>query len=392
MRILVTHPSAELYGSDRMVSLAIEALTGKGHQVKAVLPKDGPLVGLVAESKACVVISDIPVLRRADLHPLRIFALLWQLAQSAGHMLRIIRTEQPEAVYVNTIVQPWWILAGKLMRRRVVVHVREAEGQSRPAVRKLLYGCLLLADLVICNSEATRAEILSMIPLRRDRTTVIYNGKDWSNYRVDRTGRPRRHPRRDTTELTVVGRLSHRKGQDIAIRALAELVGLGYPARLTLVGNVFEGNESFWSELIGLARQLDVLDRTRLVGFRSDIRPILEETDIAIVPSRIEPFGTVAAESMAAGVLTVVAEVQGLTEIVVADHNGLTFTAGDHAQLAARCVWALTHPAEAAEIASRGQCDVEERFGVERYHREIVEALESVDRHVRAELERTVQK
>ena len=43
---------------------------------------------------------------------------------------------------------------------------------------------------------------------------------------------------------------------------------------------------------------------------------MLAQTDIAIVPSRIEPFGTVAAECMAAGLLTIVADVQGLAEIV----------------------------------------------------------------------------
>ena len=41
--------------------------------------------------------------------------------------------------------------------------------------------------------------------------------------------------------LTVVGRLSPRKGQDIAVQALAEVVSTGIDATLTLVGGVFPG-------------------------------------------------------------------------------------------------------------------------------------------------------
>lgn len=380
MKILLTHASAELYGSDRMALLAAEALIAKGHDVTAVLPTDGPLAQRIGATQATVMVRDVPVLRRADLHPLRVFALLWRLCGSAGRLLRIIRIEDPNVLYVNTIVQPWWILAGKVLRRPVVVHVREAEQQAHPLVRKVLYGALLLADLVVCNSEATRREITSMIPLPLQRTIVIYNGKDWSNYRTERTNGSVPNGRgREPIALTVIGRLSNRKGQDTAIRALADLKYLGYRAKLTVVGNVFPGNESYWTELITLAKELGVLDRTRFTGFQENVRPVLQATDIAIVPSRIEPFGTVAAECMAAGLLTIAADVQGLTEIVDADRNGLVFPAGDHRALARQIMWVADHPQEAAALAATGQRDVNERFGLDRYQRQIVEAIESVD-------------
>lgn len=376
MRILLTHASSELYGSDRMAALACAALSGKGHSVTAVLPVAGPLVDELHTADTAVRVVDIPVLRRRDLHPARILGLIGRLVPALAMMVRTIASERPDVVYVNTIVQPWWIVVGKLMRRRVVVHVREAEPQSAPAVRKLLYAPLLLADMVLCNSASTRDELTAMVPLDAARATVVYNGKDWSKYRVAARAR-------DTSTaplaLTVVGRLSHRKGQDIAIRALVGLLASGHDATLTLVGSVFDGNQEYADELTALAEVHDVLDRVRFAGFQDDIRPILAATDIAIVPSRIEPFGTVAAESMAAGVLTVVAAVQGLTEIVESGRNGLTFPSGDHAALARQCAWAADNPAPAAELARQGQCDVDERFGLDTYQRQIVELIESVD-------------
>ena len=45
VNILITHPSAELYGSDRMALLTLRALVKRGHAVTAVVPADGPLLG-----------------------------------------------------------------------------------------------------------------------------------------------------------------------------------------------------------------------------------------------------------------------------------------------------------------------------------------------------------
>ena len=379
MNVLITHPSAELYGSDRMALLALRALVKQGHAVTAVVPDDGPLLGKMRASRANVIVADIPVLRKADLKPLGFLRLLWRVAESQFRIARIVRSVNPDVLYVNTIVQPWWIAGAKFQRRRVVVHVREAEGQLRHVLKTIINAPLMLADVIICNSQSTKREITSILPMSRKQILVVYNGKDWSEYQSRQSVRSSC----DATtpvRLTVVGRLSPRKGQDIAVQALAEMISTGADATLTLVGGVFPGYEWYEQDLKETAAKLDLADRVKFVGFQEDIRTMLAQTDIAIVPSRIEPFGTVAAECMAAGLLTIVADVQGLAEIVENGNNGLTFSADDHTALARSCIWAMTHPEESKNLALRGQRDVSERFSLERYEREIVEALESLER------------
>ena len=379
MNVLITHPSAELYGSDRMALLALRALVKQGHAVTAVVPDDGPLLGKMRASRANVIVADIPVLRKADLKPLGFLRLLWRVAASQFRIARIVRSVNPDVLYVNTIVQPWWIAGAKFQRRRVVVHVREAEGQLRHVLKTIINAPLMLADVIICNSQSTKREITSILPMSRKQILVVYNGKDWSEYQSRQSVRSSC----DATtpvRLTVVGRLSPRKGQDIAVQALAEMISTGADATLTLVGGVFPGYEWYEQDLKETAAKLDLADRVKFVGFQEDIRTVLAQTDIAIVPSRIEPFGTVAAECMAAGLLTIVADVQGLAEIVENGNNGLTFSADDHTALARSCIWAMTHPEESKNLALRGQRDVSERFSLERYEREVVEALESLER------------
>lgn len=378
MKILLTHPSAELYGSDRMALLALRALVKKGHAVTAVVPDDGPLISKMRESLANVIIADTPVLRKSDLRPLGVLNLLWKVPVSQFRIARIVRSVNPDIVYVNTVVQPWWIAGSKFQRRRVVVHVREAVEHLSRVLKTIINAPLILADVIICNSKSTRREVTSILPVSRKPILVIYNGKDWSEYQCRRTLRSTG----DTPapyRLTVIGRLSPGKGQDIALQALSEIVSAGIDATLTLVGGIFPGYEWYEDHLKQTATELGLVDRVTFMGFLDDISTALDQTDVAIVPSRFESFGTVAAESMAAGRLTIVADIQGLVEIVANGQNGLTFHIDDHRALARCCIWAFTYPEEASKLALQGQRDVNERFSLSRYEQEIVGALESVE-------------
>lgn len=377
MKVLLTHPSAEMYGSDRMAAEAAGGLVAAGHDVQVVLPTPGPLEEHLAAVGVSTRIEDVPVLRKGDMKPTGLARLVGRLGHGMAGMRRVLATEAPDVVYVNTIVQPWWVALARAQRLPVVVHVREAESQLPRPVRSCLLSPLLLATSIACNSQATMSEIARTLPkLDPRKMRVVYNGKDWDSY--DTAARPQE--RSGVFSIVVIGRLSPRKGQDIVLHALAELERLGVHARLTLVGDVFPGYEWFEAKLRDTARDLGIADRVLFSGFSADIRPYLQDSDVAVVPSRIEPFGTVAAESMAARVLTIVADVQGLTEIVTHDETGLVFPGEDAAALALRLLWVIRNAGAARDLALAGQASVRERFTVSGYRAEIVDLIEAAVR------------
>lgn len=373
VNILMTHPSAELYGSDRMLLITAAALARRGHMVTVVVPTEGPLVGKLEAAGAKVYIADVPVLRKSDMKPVRLIRMLWSVLRSQIPIRHIFQAAKPDVVYTNTIVQPWWILAAKMHFKPCVVHVREAENNVSKIITIGLSLPLLCGNIIVCNSRATRAQLPFLSRVRKD-IRVVYNGKDWSAYGGARDYLTEAFAR--TARLVVIGRLSPRKGQDVAIRALSVLVANGYDAELTLVGDVFPGYEWFEQELVELCAGLGLTDRVAFAGFRDDIRPALARTDIAIVPSRVEPFGTVAAEAMAAGVFTVAADVQGLAEVVQDGVSGVLFPVGNSRALADRCAWAIDNQDKAARLAKQGADEVGKRFTLESYERNIVEVLE----------------
>jgi glycosyltransferase involved in cell wall biosynthesis len=117
--------------------------------------------------------------------------------------------------------------------------------------------------------------------------------------------------------LLFVGRLSPRKGPDVAVRALRELRDRGVDARLTVAGSAFDGYEWFEQELRAEVADSGLTDRVDFVGFRADVWPLLSEADVALVPSTLdESFGNAAVEAVLAARPVVVSDLPGLREAV----------------------------------------------------------------------------
>jgi len=90
----------------------------------------------------------------------------------------------------------------------------------------------------------------------------------------------------------VLARLEAVKGVDRAVAALARL-----PHEWHLV--VF-GEGSRRDQLLRMAQELRLTDRTHLAGYRPDARAYLAASDVIVIPSREEGLSNVALEAMAA--------------------------------------------------------------------------------------------
>ncbi|MGH3432053.1 MAG: glycosyltransferase, partial [Thermocrispum sp.] len=128
----MVHPSAELYGSDRMFAEAAVALAEAGWRVVVALPggcEHGELAVLLRDLGADVVFCPTPVLRKAALRPAGFARLLFDGLRAVRPMLRLARAVRPRAVYVNTVTVPLWLVLARLLRLPVLAHVHEAEDE-----------------------------------------------------------------------------------------------------------------------------------------------------------------------------------------------------------------------------------------------------------------------
>jgi len=310
VRVLVAHPGAELYGSDRVVLESVTAMTGAGAVVVVTLPESGPLVGRLERAGATVVLEPALVLRKRMLRPRNWPSAMAATLRAVGASRRLLRPP-PALVYVSTITLPLWPVLARMRGIPVVTHIHEAEAEASRIMLMALFGPHLLATTTVTNSEFSRSIVArASAPLAR-RTHVIYNGVagpvSATRTRVSLEGRPVR--------LTYLGRLSPRKGTDLVIAAAAELVDDGVDVEVDLIGEAFDGYGWFVDALHRAVADRGLGSRVRFLGFRDDVWTELRLADIVVIPSRVgEPFGNTAVEAALAARPLIVGESSGLLE------------------------------------------------------------------------------
>ncbi|MCA0308394.1 MAG: glycosyltransferase [Actinobacteria bacterium] len=330
--VVVAHPSPDLYGSDRVLLESVGGLVAAGHRVVVALPSDGPLAGALRERGAVVEYVGSPVLRKSSLSPLGLVRLAADALRSLPPMLRLIRAERAALVLVNTITIPLWLAAGRLAGVPVACHVHEAEKSIRPALRRVLYLPLLLARVLVVNSRFSLDVLSEAWPLLRRRGRLLYNGVPGPAEPV-----PARTRLDSPVELLFIGRLSPRKGPQVALEALRRLEA-AEPGRyrLTLLGAVFEGYEWFEAELRATVAEAGLGHAVVFAGFDPDVWGYFARTDIVLVPSTVdEPFGNTAVEAMLALRPLVVSDTSGLKEAAGGYRTARLVPPGDPAALAA---------------------------------------------------------
>lgn len=328
--VLIAHPSADLYGSDRVMLETIDALIGAGRQVVVSVPAGGPLVAEIEQRGARVEFCSSPVLRKSALRPVGMVKLLAAAARSVPRSIGVIRRSNASLVLVNTVTVPLWIPVARLTGRPVICHVHEGEASAPKLLKLAIAAPLLLANRLIVNSRFSLGVLTSSVRRLGRKATVVLNAVPGPPQVV--AGRAEMTP---PLRVLFIGRLSPRKGPDVALESLALLRSRDVDVQLDLLGAVFPGYEWFESELRDFARNRDLLERTVFHGFRPDVWPLIQACDVVVVPSvKDEPFGNTAVEAVLAARPVVVSATSGLREATDGYRCAQQVPPGDPAALA----------------------------------------------------------
>ena len=179
-----------------------------------------------------------------------------------------------------------WLVA-RIVRVPVLVyaHGEEITTWRQPAKFRVMRFAYNHADIVVANSEFTRGQLLTL-GVRSERIRIIMPGVDSNRFRPCLPCDDLRESAGllDGQKLILsVGRLSRRKGFDMVIRSLPQLLKSGYDVQYVLIGTGEDGD--FLQNLAGLN---EVLDRVHLLGPIGD-----KDLPCRIVKSMETPKGSV---------------------------------------------------------------------------------------------------
>jgi len=175
---------------------------------------------------------------------------------------------------------------------------------------------------VIVCSNYMLGEVVRVHGVPKDKLVMIPNGIDTSY--IDsvspRSGFRDLYAMSNERIITFVGRLVYEKGPDLVLAAFRELLNWNWELKLLIVGD-----GPMREYLMELAHEWGIWSKVYFTGRVDDqtLYSILKVSDLAILPSRYEPFGITILEAMATGVPVITTRVGGPDEIVRDWYNGV---------------------------------------------------------------------
>lgn len=334
MRVLYVNQTGQVSGAERSL---LALLQGLGDAVEPLVAcPDGELADeLAARGIERRRIAGTGASFR--LHPLHTARGVAEIGRSSLQVRRLTGRLRPDLVHANTTRAA--LLASLARRRRppVIAHVRDWAPEGRFA-RFVLATVARRADQVVANSSYVAGQFDAM-PLRAP-VRVLHNPVDLE--RFDPGAADGAAVRRElgiggeSVVLAVIAQLTPWKGQDDAVRVLAQLLreGAGDVVLLLAGSAKFTGatqfdNAAYERDLRALVAELGVADRVHFAGERSDVPALLAATDLLLMPSWREAFGRIAIEAMAMGAPVAATAVGGPPEIVRPGLDGLLLAPRD---------------------------------------------------------------
>lgn len=366
MRVLIIHPSDELYGADRVLLESVRALTAAGNDVTVWLPQDvfypERKLSLLLRESCSVVWHDLPILRRDYTKSLTgLLALAFRFCKMFTHVSDLRRFD---LVYLNTSATLPMAALAQLARRPVLLHQHEILGRQD---KLFLFPFLYLIDSVITVSQSTKSSL--PLPLS-GRARVIYNGFPALVPDVTSEGKKGEGP----VTFLVASRWNHWKGHKNLLTAWGKVQRTDI--RLIILGSLPPSGQGV--DVARIVENLPNRGTVELVGEVDDAAPFILRADAVLVPSELpDPLPTIAIEAQRLGRAVIANAVGGLPEIVNTN-TGVLLEGSLETWVSA--LENLSR-AELAAMGAAAMVEADERWAASRYHREIVEAVASWDRN-----------
>lgn len=375
--------SAALAGAERsLLELVTELVEDHGAVCTVVLPEEGPLRHRLEKAGAATLVTpygwwcDTPYdsNRGGSIDGAFAERLTPSVRELLGRPYRELQRIDPHVLVTHTLVIPWGAVLAPVLGKPHVWHVCEF-GDLDPDLRfpfPFPEVAALVADSSTYVFTAIDGIRKRMFPEADESfCSTLYRHIEVPEGPLE-DGLPEPLARLDTVRLGVFGLYSPSKGQEIAVRAAAELLERGRQIELLLVGH---GRDRLEATLRRLVEHLGLERHVRMEDFLEDVYPAMRGVDIVVVGSRIEAFSRVTVEAMLLGKPVVYPDRGGPAEYMEDGVTGLVYRTGDPSGMARAIERLVADPELRARLGRQGREYARRRFTRELYGGAAVQVL-----------------
>jgi alpha-1,3-rhamnosyl/mannosyltransferase len=268
---------------------------------------------------------------------------------------RILAHYQPDLCHFTNSVAPLRAQVPYVVTVHDLSLIRHPEWHPwtrRIWMRRLIRPAILGARVVLCDSEATRADLRAWLHLPSSRLCVVPLGARRIFNRVcsqeQKEAVLQKH-RLTSPFFFYLGNIEPRKNLPLLLEAFGQ-------SNLNQVDLVLAGRRAWlWKDVARSLGTLRIQSRVRFLDYvEDDDLPALLQTALAFVyPSRMEGFGLPVLEAMTSGAAVVVARIEPLTSLV--GDAGWTADVDDPQQWRSALEEAWRDKEKRVVLAARGQ-------------------------------------
>lgn len=361
MRVLHVEAGRHVYGGGRQVLLLASGLQARGIDTHLVCPR-GSAIATEAGGLGLAV-TEIPWGGDLDL-------AVW------ARLVGLIRHVAPDLVHVHSRrgADVWAGLAARTCQRRAVLS-RRVDNPLRPGHRWLMGRAYAR---VITISAGIR-EVLTSAGVPPARVRCVPSA-------VELAAQPqpcRRAQafaalglRAEDRPVGMVAQLIRRKGHDVLLQALPQVIAREPRLRVLLFGRGKRHHD-----IAARVAKLGLTGHVRLLGYREDLPQLLPCLEFLVHPAWMEGLGVSLLQAGGEEIPAIATRVGGIPEVIVDGVTGALVAPGDADALAARMIAWLADPALVRAYGRELRAHIRSRFSLDA----MVEGNLAVYREVLAE-------
>ena len=222
-------------------------------------------------------------------------------------------------------------------------------------------------DLMLAVSRSAQEAVAELRPKVPNR--LVYNGTPIPDVTPAdaRAARSELGAGDDDVLIGVFGRLQRWKGQDVFVKAAAEIARARPRARFAVVGgSVFGLEPEYAEEIRRLAAAPELSGRLVFTGFQTEVARLMAACDVVCHTSRVpEPFGLVLIEAMALRRPVIATIGGGPSEIIASESQGVLVQPDDPGALARAALALIDDPARRIAIGAGAYDRVRAQFSID---------------------------
>lgn len=256
------------------------------------------------------------------------------------------------------------IIPAKLLKKKILytVHGWSFHTGNNPLVtlsRKLSERLLVsLCNTVICGSQS---DVNSGRKYCGGKSyELIHNSIDTKKFNPDSEWKNLRDEFGFSEQdiiVSFVARMTFQKDPLTFIRAIPIVASKCPNVKFLVVGD-----GELKREVIQLAKALNVTDKIVFTPFRSDVQNIHHSVNVFVLPSLWEVIPLALLEAMSMRVACIATNINGTTEALEHDKNGLLFECGSESELADRIINLATDSKFRERLGVQARATVESKF------------------------------